>query len=106
MVGVSSWSSARRLGIERRREREVERVHERDRLVAHSDDELRLDDVELPGQPAAGRGGILGAELEAVGAVDGERVDREALQRLEERLTRPPEERDAFLRSRSGRAGT
>ena len=49
IVGVKRWQLAEPL-LDRRREREGERVHELERVVAHHDDELRLDDVQLPRQ--------------------------------------------------------
>ena len=85
------------LRVERPCERKLERREERDRLAAHRDDEARLHDVELPRQPPSCVGGVLGAELEAIRAVDRQRVDVEALQRLEERLPGAAEERHALL---------
>ena len=57
-------------------------------------------------EPGRGVGRVLGAELEAVRAVDGQRVDVEPLQRLEERLAGAAEERDALLDLRRLRART
>src|SRR5712692_6981355 len=39
--------------VERSRERELEPVHERERVVAHHDEQLRLDDVQLADQEPA-----------------------------------------------------
>ena len=56
-----------------------------------------MDDVQLPRQPRLRIVGVLGAELEAVRPIDGERVDVEPLQRLQQRLPRAAEEGDALL---------
>ena len=64
---------------------------------AHHDHELRLHDVDLARQPGGRVGGILGPELEAVRAVDRERIDLQPLERLQNRLARAPEERHALL---------
>ena len=87
------------LRLDRLRERELEVVQECERVLAHHDDELRLDDVQLARQPAARLvvGGAVG-ELDAVRPVDGHRVDAQPLERLEHRLPGAPEERDALLR--------
>ena len=77
-------------------EREVQRVEEPCGLVAHHHQELRLHDVELAREPRCRLAGVLRSELEAVGAVDRERVDLEALQRLEDRVAGAAEERDAL----------
>src|SRR5439155_24124033 len=68
-----------------------------DGLRAHRDDELRLDDVKLPCEPACCLARLLGPELEAVGPVDSERIDVQALQGLEDGLSRATEEGDALL---------
>ena len=96
-VGVNCWSSPSFV-LDRLRERELEVVQERERVLAHHDDQLRLDDVQLARQPAARLvvGGAAG-ELDAVRAVDGHRVDAQPLERLEDRLPRAPVERDALL---------
>ncbi len=78
-------------------EREAKLVQELDRALAHDDDELGLDDVDLACQPRRRVRGILRPELEAVRPVDGERIDVQALQRLQDRLPRTAEERDTFL---------
>ena len=77
-------------------ERECQLVEEADRLRSHHDDQLRLHDMDLPRQPRCRLLVVLGAELEAVRAVDRERIDGEPLQRLQERVARAAEERDAF----------
>ena len=59
-------------------ERERQLVEEADRLRAHHDDQLRLHDVELPREPRRRLRVVLRAELEAVRAVDRERVDARA----------------------------
>ena len=89
------------LGLDRLPERELEVVQERERVLAHDDDELRLDDVQLPGQPPACLL-VVGAfrELDAVRPVDRHRVDVQPLERLQHRLARPAEERDALLHLR------
>ena len=50
-------------------------------------------------------GVVLGAELEAVRAVDRERVDAEPLQRLQQRLAGAAEERDALVDLALGAGG-
>ena len=42
------------LCVERVGERELERVQELERALAHDDEELRLHDVQLAGEPCAG----------------------------------------------------
>ena len=78
-------------------EREAERVDELDRRLAHQHEQLRLDDVQLAGQPRRRLLEALAAELEAVRAVDDHRVDVQALQRLLQRLAGAAEEGDALL---------
>src|SRR4249920_823638 len=95
--GRESLDDTRRRRVELVRERERETVEELDAAIPHRDDELRLDDVELAHEPPRRVGRILRSELEAVGAVDGERIDVEALQRLQNSLSRATEERDALL---------
>ena len=53
--------------------------------------------MKLPDQPSTSVLGVLGAELEAIRAVDGERIDVEPLQGLEQRLSGTPEERHPLL---------
>ena len=52
--------------------------------------------MELARQPATRLHRILGSELQAVRTVDRERVDREALQRLQHSLPAAPEEGDTL----------
>ena len=85
IVPVKRWRPSA-LRVERIRERERERVQEGERLLAHHDEELRLDDVQLAHEPRPGLLRILARELEAVRSVHGERVDPQPLQRLQERL--------------------
>ena len=62
------------------------------------DDELRLDDVQLAGQPALRL--LVGRalrELDAVRPVDRHRVDAQPLERLQDRLPRPAVEGDPLL---------
>src|SRR5206468_1584779 len=92
------------VGLELGRERELERVQERERVLAHDDDELRLDDVQLANEEGAGLLVGLVRELEAVRPVHGQRVDVQPLERLEDRLARASEERDALLHLRGLRA--
>ena len=61
-VGADERVDRRREGLELARlrlhllaEREVEPVEEAERVLAHADDELRLDDVQLAGEPLARR---------------------------------------------------
>ena len=99
IVGVKRWTSPQpRLdGI---RERKVQLVQETQRVVSHRDDQLRLDDVQLAREHRARLLRLLSGELEAVRAVDRERVDVQALQRLDDRLAGAPVERHALLRLR------
>jgi hypothetical protein len=81
------------------RQRELHRVQEGDRLLAHDYDELRLHDVQLAPEPATRLLLVVGVpELEAVRPVDRQRVDVEPLQRLEDRLAGASKERHALLR--------
>jgi hypothetical protein len=72
--------------------------------LPHDDDDLRLDDVELARQPAAGVLLRDVFELQVVGPVDRHRVHVEALDRLEDRLAGAAEERDALVHLRRLRA--
>src|SRR5439155_2684546 len=56
------------------RERELEAVHERERVLAHHDDELRLDDVQLAHEERARVLLALARELDAVRPVDRKRI--------------------------------
>ena len=85
------------LGLDRAREREIERIQEGECLFTHHDDELRLDDVQLADEERPGLVLVFVGELEAVRPVDRERIDAEPLQRLEHRLTRPSVEGDPLL---------
>ena len=97
IVGVNRWSTPSAAGSSGSDEREAKLVHELDRALAHDDHELRLDDVDLACQPRGCVSRILRPELEAVRPVDGERVDVQALERLQHRLSRAAEERHALL---------
>src|SRR5439155_13293008 len=68
--------------LERTRQRQLERVYESERFLAHRHDQLRLDDVELAPEPGAAFVVLAIGELEAVRAVHGKRVHPEARQRL------------------------
>src|SRR5262249_28297043 len=81
-------------------ERELERVQELDGRLAHRNDQLRLHDVQLAREERARLVLAAVCELEAVRAVDRHRVDVQGLQRLENRLSRPPVEGDALLNLR------
>ena len=85
------------LRLELAGERELEPVQERERVLAHDDDELRLDDVQLADEERPRLVVALVGELEAVRPVDRHRVDVQPLQRLEDRLAGAPEEGDALL---------
>jgi hypothetical protein len=65
--------------------------------LPHDHDELRLNNVDLARQPLSSLLLVGPGELEAVCPVDRHRVDLEALQRLQHRLTGAPEEGDAFM---------
>ena len=97
IVGVNRWIAPSASGSRRSESGKLQIVDERGRPLAHDDDELRLDDVQLARQPRRGVGGILRSELEAVRAVYGHRVDVQALQGLQHGLTGAAEERDALL---------
>ena len=64
IVGVKRCSSPRRR-LERPRERELEPVQELERVLAHHDDELRLDDAQLAPQPLAASAQVAAGELDA-----------------------------------------
>ena len=99
IVGVNRWSSPEpRLDVIA--QREVELVEEAQRVVAHRDDQLRLHDVQLAREHRARLLRLLSGELEAVRPVDGERVDVQPLERLDDRLAGAAVERDALLRLR------
>ena len=53
--------------------------------------------MQLAREPGGRVCRILGPELQAIGPVDGERVYPQSLERLQDRLTRPAEERDTLL---------
>ena len=59
--------------------------------------ELRLHDMQLACQPRGRVLDVLRPELEAIRPVDGEWVDRQSLERLENGLPGSAEEGDAFL---------
>ena len=88
------------LGLHRHGERELERVEELQRRLAHHDHELRLDDVELAHEPRLRLVLVAARELEAVRPVDRHRVDPQPLQRLEDRLAGAAVERHALLHLR------
>src|SRR5204863_8577528 len=67
-------------------EREAGRVEEGDRGLAHRDDELGLNDVQLAQEEGPRLLLVAAGELEAVRPVDRHRIDVQALQRLEERV--------------------
>ena len=100
-ISPGSYSSSRASGTLAR----VERGHG---LFAHGDDELGVHDGELAAQvvEALGLGLRLAhlAALDDVGAVELQRVDLEPLAALHERRAGAPEERDAFVAARTGRA--
>ncbi len=96
MVGVSVLERPgliRHLG----REREASGVEALTGVLAHHHDDLRLDDVELAGQERASFLLGLVEVLDAVRSVDGGGVDSQPLDRLQDRLSRTPEERDALV---------
>ena len=99
IVGVKRWISPSR-GSTVIRQREVELVQEAQRVVSHRDDQLRLHDVQLAREHRARLLRLLARELEAVRPVDGERVDVQALERLDDRLAGATVERHALLRLR------
>ena len=88
------------------RERELHRVEERDRRLAHDDDQLRLHDVQLAEEKGPRLLLVAVGELQAVRPVDRHRVDAQPLQRLEQRVAGAAVERDALLqlRRRAARA--
>ena len=68
--------------------------------LAHRDEELRADDVELAEEERPRLVLVAVRELEAVRPVYGHRVDAQALERLQDRLARAAVERDALLHLR------
>ena len=81
-----------------------------ERVLAHDDDDLRLDDRELLDDARdarrVGERRVGHRALHAERPVDGERVDRQALERLHQRRARAPVERDALLDLRRDAART
>jgi hypothetical protein len=65
--------------------------------LTHDDDELRLHDVDLAGEPPVRLLLVRPGELEAVRPVDRGRIDMEPLQRLQHCLTRAAEEGHALV---------
>ena len=102
IVGVNSCSSPCS-GSSSRASGNSHRVEELARRLAHHDDELRLDDVQLAREEGARLVLVAVGELEAVRPVDGERVDAQPLQRLEERVAGASVERDSLLQLRRPR---
>ena len=85
------------LRLDRGREREADAVQELERVLAHHDEQLRLDDPQLAPQPLRGHAEVAARELDAVRAVDLHRVDVEPPQRLDQRGAGAAVEGDAFL---------
>ena len=78
IVGVKRWSSPSVASIGRAK-RELERVQELERVLAHDDDELRLDDPKLAPSHFRRRLDVAAGELDAVRPEHLERVDVEPL---------------------------
>ncbi len=82
-------------------QREVEVLEREERVVAHRHDDLRGDDRDLLGDPRearrVGERGVGDRALHEQRAVDRERVDLEAPQRLHQRAAGAPVEGDALL---------
>ena len=103
IVGVRRWITPCS-GVERLREREVEAVDDRERVLAHHDDDLGLHDVQLAQEPhrvdALGElalvAPVIAAQLDDVRAVHEQRVDAQPLHRFEHRLADAAVERDAL----------
>jgi len=99
------------LGRERLSQRQVEAVHDRERVLAHHDHDLGLHDVQLAQEPhridAIGElafvAPVVAAQLDDVRPVHEQRVDAEALYRLQHRLADASVEGDAFGQLRRGR---
>ena len=72
-------------------------VQELERVFAHDDDELRLDDPQLAREPIAREPEVAAGELDRVRAVDLHRVDVQALQRLDQRIAGTTVEGDTLL---------
>ena len=96
IVGVKRWSSpsVASTGCE---SGNAELVQERERVVAHHDDQLRLHDPQLAREPRPRLVLVAAGELEAVRAEDLERVDAEPLERLDQRVPGAAVEGDALL---------
>ena len=95
IVGVNALRAVL-VRVDRARQREAELVHEPDGRSPIST-RASAARYEAPCQPCPSVLGVLGAELEAIRAVDGERIDVEPLQGLEQRLAGTPEERHPLL---------
>jgi len=86
--------------FERVGQRKLELVQERERRLAHYDHELRLDDVQLAGEPRPRLLRVAPGELEGVCPVDRHRIDVQPLQGLQHRLARTAVEGDSLLHLR------
>ena len=99
IVGVKRWSSPA-VSLDAPASGKSSPFRNSSAVLAHHDDELRLDDVQLARQQRPRLLLVLAGELEAVRAVDRHRVDVQPLERLEDRLARAAVERDALLHLR------
>ena len=97
--GVSCWISPGR--SDRLGERQLELVERVERVLAHHDDDARLDDRDLLGHARdarrVGERAVADGALHAERPVDGERVDVQAPERLAQRGAGAAVEGDALL---------